>query len=432
MFSATDSIDKIKYIDNNSGNTITATLKITEQSASYGSSVYTVVLLESREPRLNGVKLKSFIRSNSQLKTGDRITAKIKLQKIDKDSRSDSFADKIYGGCSILEVKNTLKPDKALKLIFKLRDYVSDTLYKEMANDNATVVNALLTGNKLNFSNELSQSVKNAGVSHVMAVSGLHLSIIIGTLNRFLNIFCKNKYIRFCITTLAILMIAAVCGFTMSVMRAGFMLLFSYISIFFGRERDSVSALGMAVILLLIHSPFALYSVALQLSSLATFGIIVIAPSIVTVIKDVLKIKYRLFLELLQLCIVTASATIMTLPVSIYNFSCISSVSLLSNLLINHAVSAVLSLSVAALVILLVRPFDVIARFLFLLCGFITRYITAVIKLLGTENAAFSIDQRFSVIAWCIIIVLLILIDTCKKRSHLLKLKESNKTKTIK
>ena len=137
----------------------------------------------------------------------------------------------------------------------------------------------------------------------------------------------------------------AVCGFTKSILRAGFCSLFLAVSILSERDNTTENSLGGAAALLFMISPFTVFSVSFQLSFLSTLGIVSVAMPCLKFIKDNGLLKTNLVFTLFSAVLVTLAATLFTLPISIYTFGYVSNVSVFTNLLIDAAAGIALQIS---------------------------------------------------------------------------------------
>ena len=129
-----------------------------------------------------------------------------------------------------------------------------------------------------------------------------------------------NKFASL-ITVIPVVLFMFVSGMTYSVIRAGIMTIIYLFSNVFMRKRDSLNSLGFALMLIAVFNPFAMGSASLQLSALATAGIIFysefFAHSVEEKIKKINIIPLRrLMLGVSSTFMITLSATAFTLPVS--------------------------------------------------------------------------------------------------------------------
>ena len=180
--------------------------------------------------------------------------------------------------------------------------------------DTAGLLVALTTGDKTLISDKFAGNIKTTGISHVVVVSGMHLAIIMMAVFWCLDRLFYNKYIRCIISVLSVILISAVCGFTMSITRAGAMFIVAGLAPVFSRENDSLSSLLTAVTAVLISAPFAIFNISFQLSVLSTLAIIWVVPFYSKLIKERFNIKSKILNLLIDTFLCSVSAIIFTLP----------------------------------------------------------------------------------------------------------------------
>ncbi len=147
-----------------------------------------------------------------------------------------------------------------------------DTLFPENA-EYAAILKGLLIGDKSDFDDEMYNKFSNAGISHIVAVSGLHLSLLFASLMTvFGALRIKRKLVLF-ITLPFIILFVSASGFTPSVLRASIMLFVMMLSSTLSEEYDSVTSLFAAFVILIAVSPYSIFSKSLVMSFSATLGI---------------------------------------------------------------------------------------------------------------------------------------------------------------
>ena len=299
------------------------------------------------------------------------------------------------------------------------KNYIKETIFEFYGKRESATMLALLSGDRSYFSNQFYANVKNSGVAHVMVVSGMHLSIIVSLFLYLINKVLYNRYLKAVVIFAATLLVAAVCGFTMSILRAGITYLFLALSLVLKRENTPENTLGCAVCTVLIMNPFAIMNVAFQLSVLSTFAILVVAVPISLYIEERKLIKNRFILTIIVAVITSLSALIFTAPTTTYIFGYISNVSVITNLLITFAVTFGLILCILGLLIPFLRPI------LFGLSNLAISYINWVIDYFG--NLSFSTTDTSKIVSLfmvVVIIAILWILVACKKHKDVLKLKE--------
>lgn len=148
-----------------------------------------------------------------------------------------------------------------------------ETLKPTSAAGKRALPTALLTGNRDALDGQLRLAYKRLGLSHILAVSGLHLSVIVGGADFLMRKLTVSKRKKNVFLLLLILFFAMICGFSSSVTRAAVMLGLFYLAELLGERSDSLTSLVFAVALILTVRPFSVYDAGLWLSFLATLGI---------------------------------------------------------------------------------------------------------------------------------------------------------------
>ena len=335
------------------------------------------------------------------------------------------YSDNVYAQLQLMEYKENLGYDKFYSGLQEIRDFITDTINSSMSKESAATMCGITVGDKDYFTDEFETNVRSSGVSHVMVVSGLHLAIILGGFFSLIEKICYNKYLKLLLSVGAVFALTAICGFTVSVIRAGIMFIVAAFAPVVGRDNDPLSSLSTAFFLIMLSSPFAVFSVSLQLSALATFGIVVIAPFYNNLILEKFKIKNYIIKELIGIPINTLSATIMTMPIIVNTFGEVSVVSPITNILITYAVSYALTINCIALAVSLIPILDIVAKVLFWIVDVLATYINRCINYFGTlKFATLKTNGFYFYFSIAIIILLLLIIYACKRDVFLL---QSNK-----
>ncbi len=321
---------------------------------------------------------------------GNRIEASASLSTFKNGAQKRAYYSEgifLRGSLKNIRVENG-NDDPVLHIIGNIRRYIKNTLFSNMGYDEAATVLAITIGDRSYLSDGFYANIKNAGVSHVMVVSGMHLSVIVGLTAFFIKKHFYNKYLRAIVMFATVLFMATVCGFTKSILRAGFCSLFVAASILAERDNTAENSLGGAAALLFIVSPFTVFSISFQLSFLSTLGIVSVAMPCLDFIKERKLLKTGAAYAFASAIFVTLSATLFTLPVSIYTFGYISNVSVFTNLLIDAV--AGIDLQISAVALLLSLCFPHISRLLFIAAEFAANYINRIINLFGSLPFAAS------------------------------------------
>ena len=160
-------------------------------------------------------------------------------------------------------------------LIFSnLNSKLSATLKANLGTKNGSLASALLLGNRDLLSDSTLRDFKRAGVYHLLALSGLHVAILIGILEWILKKCLVPAKFRIILLGSISLFYIALTGFALSACRSMLMLWVMYFSLLLQRKRDVLTSLFVAVTVIVFLKPSAVLDVGLQLSFLSTFGVI--------------------------------------------------------------------------------------------------------------------------------------------------------------
>ena len=422
-------VKKVENMDLYSNYKFDMDLVAIEDSVNYGKINRVTVKNISPNKFADEEKFSLAFAGDKEITAGEKFTAKISVSSLKhSEYKASSYSEDIYAQLFLVEYRENLGVDKFYSRLQDVRDYITDTLHTNMSKESAATMCGITVGDKDYFSAEFKDNVKASGVSHVMVVSGLHLAIILGGFFSLIEKVCYNKYLKLLLSVGAVFILAAICGFSVSVVRAGIMFIIAAIAPVLGRDNDSLSSLSTALIFIMMFSPFAIFSVSLQLSMLATFGIIVIAPFYNSLICDKLKITNSIIKELVSIPINTLSATIMTMPIIVKAFGELSVVSPITNILITYAVTYALSINCVALVLNLIPVIKYIAEGLFFVVDILTTYINLCINDWGNlKYSAIETEEVYFYFSIALIILLLLIIYACKRDVFLLQSKKTMK-----
>ena len=214
--------------------------------------------------------------------SGDRISADVKFEAVDTVYSPKNFIFNLDKGI-VLEAKLQADSvqvlerfDAPISLSEKIRNFFSIRMKSFMPLSGSDLAEAMLFGNKSGVAGIIEDNFRLSGTAHMLAVSGFHLTVLMG----FVGVFCEfiglGRKSRSILSALFILLYMFVTGFPYSVVRAGIMTLILCLSQLSGREKDSFSALSLAVLIICISSPMAIWDMGFLLSVAALLGIVLI------------------------------------------------------------------------------------------------------------------------------------------------------------
>ena len=204
--------------------------------------------------------------------------------------------------------------------------------------------NALTTGDRSGLTIRDTDHLRRAGLSHVIALSGLHVGFLVSML-----LFVFGRRTGTALSLIVLLAFPVMVGWSPSVMRACLMYGILMASFWLRQQYDSFTALSAALLVILVLLPDSLASVSLQLSFLSTLGILCFAGRVHALLrlpKKVPRPLRKLYDTLMIGMICTICSTAMTAPFLLYHFGYLSVFAVFSNLLALWAISLLFPLLV--------------------------------------------------------------------------------------
>ncbi len=243
---------------------------------------------------------------------------------------------------NITPVKNqknnlVLLPQDILAFISTIRQNMIAIFEKTLPPIPARLLLGIVFGIKSSIPNDFLDDLRTTGVLHVIAASGMNVSLLGGVLMLgFQKLF--RRQVALTITILAIIFYVALAGFEASIVRAGIMGIIAFSAAILGRQYLAYYSLVLAGYGMLLISPSMLYDVGFQLSFAATLGLITIVPLFTTqqsayssshqsIISGIVEFFREDFFT-------TLAAQIATLPILLLHFGSVSAWSILVNLLV--------------------------------------------------------------------------------------------------
>ena len=214
---------------------------------------------------------------------------------------------------------------------------ITDRLDLLFPGDVRAFVKALLLGNTQELDYETDSALKVSGIRHIVAVSGLHISVLFAAVTVITQ---KNRFLTLLLGIPVLVMFGGVAGFTPSVTRACVMMGLMMLSNACLREYDPPTALSAACLAMLAVNPLVITSANLQMSALCVAGMLLFREPIRNWIQERLP-KNRRFSRLAGSVSVSLSTMLLVVPLSAYYFGTVSLIGPVTNLLTLWVVSGV-------------------------------------------------------------------------------------------
>jgi competence protein ComEC len=241
-----------------------------------------------------------------------------------------------------LSLWDTVTQKGGSEIVFdRVRLYIGNAFDTAFGRDISPLAKGFFMNDTSDISTEISRDFRRCGVSHLMAVSGMHITILLGAIDRLLVNFFVDKKIRCVIVSILSVGLLIITGFSSSASRSVIMLWITYLHFILADDEDSVTSLFFAIFIILMISPYSYFELGLWMSFLATLGIVTVYSYIDENIskkrpkKWYLRILKKLGLGMSAIVLMTIVANLFVLPISWSIFREVSLVSIFSNIILS-------------------------------------------------------------------------------------------------
>lgn len=352
---------------------------------------------------LDGDRMKgsAVVRADSALSLceGDRVRTTCEVHALDFESehKGMTYTYRGDGARAVLIVRDGVTLEKSgasspRAFLAQLRAALSYRILSVCGDEEGSLLSAMLLGTRSALPDKISRNFSRAGVSHLLALSGLHLSFIVLLLDNFLLLFYITKKRRIPIILAVCVLYLLLTGFSYSMLRAIFMLIFVFLAFFAREEQDGLTSLCFSAAIMLLVTPNAIFSVSFCLTFLATLGILIVAELTQDIPRELPKrgAKRQLMRAVYAIrasIFVSAASLLSVLVVQWLTFGEMSLMTPLSNLLLVPLAPSLLVGGIAAL-ILPIAPIGFIAALPARLMLFLT-------SLFARPRAVISLEYDF-------------------------------------
>lgn len=226
-----------------------------------------------------------------------------------------------------LEKAKILKSSNG-SFIHNIQKYIRDTINGTLTDEEGNLLLAILLGDKDKLSEDIQESFKTSNLSHMLAVSGAHVSYIVLGLTYVLQNSIIGKKNGKIVCIIFLLFFMAITNFTPSVTRACIMAILTLFSGIIYRKSDVYTNISVAALITLIFNPYSLLDLGFQLSYGGTIGIIIFIKRIQEKKSNSKVINY-----IKQMALVSVYANIIIIPIMMYHFNTVSLTFIISNIM---------------------------------------------------------------------------------------------------
>lgn len=303
------------------------------------------ILIKVYGKKINGVKI------------GDKVSITGKISKLYPPSNPGGFNEKMYYNIRGIHYKCYMKTYRVIdykvgyvshikyslkRALLKLRTKASNTYDQLLPAKEAQLMKAMLLGDKSGITLDTKGQFSKAGISHILAISGLHVAIIGYGLFNLMTCFIAKKRALW-VTVLFLLFYCVLTGGSVSTIRASFMLIVSLMAYFFGRSYDIYSSLATVALVILMINPLYMWDIGFLLSFSSVLGIVTLVPALNGLYNKSNN-------KIVSLMNVSVAATLGTLPVILYNYYDIQIYGIGVNLIVVPLMTVVVLMGFLALI----------------------------------------------------------------------------------
>lgn len=343
-----------------------------------GKNTYYILKSEKIQDEEISVKVRLSFEKEENIVLGSKLIAKGVVKALKNATNPGGYDEQSYeyGKAVFLFLENVepieiVKPVISIReCLYQIRQRISE-IYKILFDEkDSSLASAMVLGKKESLDTDIKQLYQRNGIAHLLAISGLHIAMIGGSLYHFLR-KCLGSYpVSAGIGVLFIVLYGVMTGLSEATLRAVIMLVMLIGAEVSGRRYDAVTAVSLALLIMLAVNPFQITQAGFLLSFGAVLGIAVVNPLWKKFFPDMPKC--------LDGIMISISVQLMILPVMLYYFYEVPLYSILLNVIVvplmNILLFFLLSCGVAGTfflkgAVLLAKPAQVIFLIYEMLCN---------------------------------------------------------------
>lgn len=252
-------------------------------------------------------------------------------------------------------IKFIKREENIISKIFDIKLKFINVIDTNFEKEEAEVLRAILLGEKENIDDQTSDIFSKSNLSHILAISGLHITYICLYVEAVLKRVINNIKLRNCFMIIFFIVFIILVGASPSAMRACIMMIITYIGKNFLKEKDFYISLLVSFFIILLINPYNIYSMSMWFSFLGSLGIVLFSNFIQKVLVKKFNTKSKIIKKILEIVVVSFSAQILIFPVMWKNFGVLSFSFWISNLLVSELIAPILILGYMSIFIFPIR-----------------------------------------------------------------------------
>ena len=336
-----------------------------QEEREYKNRYKVKVLTVNSSDKYQSTQIYIEVKKDIKFQYGDKVQLQGEFRKGNEQRNTGGFYYQLY--LKSIHIYGTLKVENYQKIssdnvnwiqkgINSIKLEITENIETVLEKEEAQIVKGLILGDTTALEEELKEKFQIANISHVLAVSGMHIIYIVIGIEVVFKKCLGKRNVKY-VVIIGLLFYIALTGYTSSIVRAGIMGMMNIIAFLVYRKNDIWTSIAISIGAILIQNPYAITGVGLQLSYLGTIGIILFNKNIkqfldnIKWIKNNIRIKRskrisKIVENLKDMISVTLSAQMMILPIMLYHFNMIGIYFVITNILVSIMIGSIMFLSI--------------------------------------------------------------------------------------
>ena len=260
------------------------------------------------------------------VKYGDIIIVKGEYQNIRSYKNNGVFnyaeslkKQNIYGKVNAKKIEIIGESKNCYNYFAKSNFIIREKIKYHFSKQSSSILNSLVIGYKTDIESDIKEIIQENGLSHILAISGMHINCIMMIFQKMLDIFTEKSKKKKILMIIILILYGMIIGFIASAVRAIIMAILGITSKLVNKKNNKLIDIAIACLVILIYNPYYLIDSGFLLSFGATLGIIYIFP-----LMNKNKIKNKILKYIIETFLVSIAVNITIFPITIYFFKRIS------------------------------------------------------------------------------------------------------------
>ena len=336
-----------------------------EEEREYKNRYKLKVLTVNSSEKYHSTQIYIEVKKDIEFEYGDKVRLQGEFRKGSEQRNTGGFNYQLY--LKSIHIYGTLKVENYQKIssdninwvqksINTIKLVIAENIEKTLEKEETQIVKGLILGDTTALEEELKEKFQIANISHVLAVSGMHIIYIVIGIEVVFKKWLGKRHVKY-VVIFGVIFYMSITGFTSSIVRAGIMGMMNILAFLVYRKNDIWTSIAISLGIILLQNPYAITGVGLQLSYLGTIGIILFNKNIkqyldnIKWVRDNIRIKRskrisNIVEKLKDMISVTLSAQLMILPIMLYHFNMIGIYFVITNILVSMMIGPIMFLSI--------------------------------------------------------------------------------------